>query len=142
MRVKTLHMHRVGIELHELFGALSDPTRVRILRLLLSTKEEVCLCELSDSLAEPEYKLSRHVKVLKSAGLLTSVRDGKWVYHGLVKEPHYLRTIYKAVQDFPDDSKLSVKDMARFTKRLTLRESGRCKTGVTQVELGPKRLSK
>lgn len=134
-------MHRVGIELHELFSALSDPTRVRILRLLLSCKEEVCLCELSDSLSEPEYKLSRHVKVLKSAGLLTSVRDGKWVYHGLVKNPHYLKTIYKAIRNFPDDSKLSVKDMARFTKRLALRVDGRCKTGVEQAVSGAKRLS-
>lgn len=134
-------MHRVGIELHELFGALSDPTRVRILRLLLSSKEEVCLCELSDSLAEPEYKLSRHVKVLKSAGLLTSVRDGKWVYHGLVKDPRYLKTFYKAIQDFPDDSKLSVKDMSRFLKRLGLRDSGRCKTGVTTSSTESKRLT-
>lgn len=134
-------MHRVGIELHELFSAISDPTRVRILRLLLSSKEEVCLCELSDSLAEPEYKLSRHVKVLKSAGLLTSVRDGKWVYHGLVKGPNYLKTVFKAVQDFPDDSKLSAKDLSRFAKRLSLREDGRCKSGVLQSETNVKGLS-
>lgn len=90
-------MYRVGIELHEVFGALSDPTRIRIIRLLLTTKDEVCLCELSDSLDEPEYKLSRHVKVLKSAGLITSIRDGKWVYHGLVKDHPYLKMLYRTV---------------------------------------------
>ncbi len=122
-------MHRVEIELHEVFAALSDPTRIRIVRLLLATKNEVCLCELSDSLAEPEYKLSRHVKVLKSAGIITSVRDGKWVYHGLEKGYRYLKNLYDAVYIFPDDSKLSAKDLIRFTKRLDLREGGRCKIG-------------
>lgn len=128
-------MHIVGIELHEIFGALSDPTRVRIVKLLLTTKEEVCLCELSDSLDEPEYKLSRHVKVLKSAGLLTSVRDGKWVYHGLNKDTRYLRTLFEAVQSFPDNSQESTKDLQRFRKRISLRHGGRCKTGVKKTEI-------
>lgn len=129
-------MHTVGIELHEVFGALSDPTRIRIIKLLLATKDEVCLCELSDSLDEPEYKLSRHVKVLKSAGLLTSVRDGKWVYHGLIKNTRYLRTLFGAVQSFPDNSQESAKDLQRFKKRLSLRQSGRCKTGAKKTEMG------
>lgn len=121
-------MHSVGIELHQVFSALSDPIRIRIIRLMLAAKDEVCLCELSDSLNEPEYKLSRHVKVLKSAGLITSARDGKWVYHGLVKDARYLKTLFSAVNSFPNDSKLSSKDLARFHKRLTLREGGRCKS--------------
>jgi len=127
-------MHPVGIELHQIFSALADPTRIRIIRLLLETMDEACLCELSDSLNEPEYKLSRHVKVLKSSGLITSVRDGKWVYHGLVKDTKYLKAIHKAVQAFPDGSKASAKDLSRFIKRLSIRESGRCKTGIQRAE--------
>ncbi len=125
-------MHKVEIELHEVFSALSDPTRIRIIRLLLMTSDEVCLCELSESLDEPEYKLSRHMKVLKSAGLIASIRDGKWVYHGLVKNHRYLKPLYRAIQEFPDDSKISARDLARFNKRLSLRDRGRCKTG-TQI---------
>jgi ArsR family transcriptional regulator, arsenate/arsenite/antimonite-responsive transcriptional repressor len=127
-------MHSVGIDLHEVFGALADPTRIRIVRLLLETNEEACLCELSDSLEEPEYKLSRHLKVLKSSGLITSVREGKWVYHGLVNEMVYLKAIHKAVKTFPDDSKGSIKDLAKFKKRIGLREDGRCKTGIQRTE--------
>ena len=122
-------MHSVSIELHEIFSALADPTRIRIIRLLLDTMDEACLCELADSLDEPEYKLSRHVKVLRSSGLLTSVREGKWVYHGLVKDTKYLKDLHKAVRGFPDGSKISAKDLVRFRKRLSLREAGRCRTG-------------
>lgn len=121
-------MHNIGIELHEIFRALSDPIRIRIIRLMLSAKSETCLCELSESLDEPEYKLSRHVKVLRSAGIITSVREGKWVYHGIVKDMRYLKNIYLSINNFPDDSKISTRDLTRFKKRLALREGGRCKT--------------
>lgn len=132
-------MHRVGIEIHQVFSALADPTRIRIIRLLLAAQDEVCLCELSNSLNEPEYKLSRHVKVLKSAGLLSSVRDGKWVYHGLVKDAPYLKTLFRAVGRFPDDSKISAKDVARFKKRLEVRVGGRCKTDSAKINVADSR---
>jgi ArsR family transcriptional regulator len=119
-------MHRVNVDLHEIFYALSDQYRVRIIRLLLETRSELCLCELSESLAEPEYKLSRHIKILKSHGLLTSVRDGKWVYHSLVKDQNFLKSIYRAFSQFSgNDLQLKV-DMQRFQKRLKLRLKGRC----------------
>lgn len=119
-------MHRVNVELHELFQALSDSYRIRILRLMQVVKEEICLCELSEALNEPEYKLSRHVKILKSHGLLTSVRDGKWIYHSIVKDQKFLKSIHKALTEFPDGDKQIKEDMARFRKRLKLRERGRC----------------
>lgn len=120
-------MHRVNVSLHELFQALSDPYRIRIVKLLIQAKSELCLCELSEALEEPEYKLSRHIKALKTSGLITSVRDGKWIYHSLVKEQKYLKLIFSAVDEFPDSNKQSKKDFTRFKKRLTLREGGRCR---------------
>lgn len=119
-------MHRINIELHELFSALSDPYRVRIVRLMLEAKDELCLCELSEALDEPEYKLSRHVKNLKNVGLLKSVRDGKWIYHSLVKNHDYLKAILKAVSMFPDSDNLTQTDFARFRKRAIKRSNGRC----------------
>ncbi len=119
-------MHRVNVDLHELFQALADSHRVRIVKLLLLTKDELCLCELSEALDEPEYKLSRHVKILKSAGLLKSVRDGKWIYHSLVANENYLKAIFKGVGLFPDSEKTSETDYARFRKRAMKRKNGRC----------------
>lgn len=77
-------MHSINIKPSEIFQALADPTRIRIVRLLAETREEACLCELVDSILEPQYKLSRHVKVLRQAGLLTAEKEGRWVYHRLV----------------------------------------------------------
>lgn len=120
-------MHRVNIDLHELFQALSDPNRIRIIRLMLDIKGELCLCELSEALDEPEYKLSRHVKILKSHGLLTSVRDGKWIYHSLVKDQKFLKTLFKAVIEFPDGEVQLHEDLVRFRRRIKFREKGRCR---------------
>lgn len=120
-------MHRVNVALHELFQALSDPYRIRIVRLMLDSESELCLCELSEALDEPEYKLSRHIKILKSSGLISSVRDGKWIYHSLVKDEKYLKFIYKAIGVFPDSANQLARDLLRFNKRILTRESGRCR---------------
>lgn len=127
-------MHRVNVALHELFQALSDPYRTRIIRLMLESKTELCLCELSEALEEPEYKLSRHVKILKSSGLIASMRDGKWIYHSLVNDEKYLKLIHKAVAVFPDSEKQLARDLSRFKKRLNMRESGRCRQPNRMIE--------
>ena len=119
-------MHRVNVDLHELFQALSDSYRIRIVRLIQEVNGELCLCELSEALNEPEYKLSRHVKILKSHGLLTSIRDGKWIYHSLVKDQKFLKTILKAISEFPSGDRQLKEDLGRFKKRLKLRDRGRC----------------
>lgn len=120
-------MHIVSINLHEVFQALSDPYRVRVIRLMRKVRGELCLCELSEALDEPEYKLSRHIKILKSHGLLTSVRDGKWIYHSLVADQKFLKSIFKALDEFPDKGHQTLLDLKRFKNRLKLRDKGRCK---------------
>lgn len=119
-------MHRVDVALHELFQALADPFRIRIVKLMLATNDELCLCELSEALGEPEYKLSRHVKVLKSSGLITSLREGKWIYHSLVKDQSYLKALHKALSLFPDSEGTMEDDLKNFRKRMALRQNGRC----------------
>lgn len=127
MMYKFMPMHRINIALHEIFQALADPYRVRIVRLMLNSKTELCLCELSEALEEPEYKLSRHVKLLRSSGVIASVRDGKWIYHSLVENEKFLKLLHKAVFAFPDTDGEAKKDLSRFEKRLAKRESGRCR---------------
>jgi len=90
-------MYVVNLQAEHLFQALADPTRVRIVRLLAVTGEEACLCELVDSLLEPQYKLSRHVKILRQAGLLSVEKEGRWVYHRLVTGAGYLKHLYDMV---------------------------------------------
>ena len=75
-------MHLITVKPEQVFQALADRTRIRIMRLLVDTGEEICLCELVDSLQELQYKLSRHLKTLRQAGLLSAIKDGRWLVSG------------------------------------------------------------
>ena len=123
-------MHSVIIDVPEVFQALSDPTRLRMVRLLAITKEESCLCELVDSLAEPQYKLSRHLKILRQSGLLTAEKEGRWVYHRLVSGRPYLTRLWGTIRLMPDANGEFAADLGRFRKRMRLREDGRCRVGI------------
>ncbi len=128
-------MHSVTITPETLFQALSDTTRLRIIRLLVTTDEEVCLCELVDALLEPQYNLSRHLKVLRQAGLLTSWKEGRWVYHRLTENPDYLQQLYTLVRALPDTDDVYRTDLGNFTRRMALRENGRCRVGILSNDL-------
>ncbi len=128
-------MHTIDVRSHELFQALADPTRIRIVRLLAETGEEACLCELVDSLLEPQYKLSRHVKVLRQAGLLSAEKDGRWIYHRLVRGPGYLDLAYDMLQALPDSEGQFARDLQNFHQRMDLREGGRCRVGILSDDL-------
>lgn len=67
----------------EVFKACADPTRLRVLFLL--TERELCVCELVEVLDMPQGKVSRHLAVLKRAGLVQSRREGTWIYYALRK---------------------------------------------------------
>ena len=124
-------MHIVTIQSETVFQALSDEVRIRILRLMVDSGEEVCLCELVDSLQESQTKLSRHLKVLRQAGLLSAQKDGRWVYHDLVKDVAYFKQLHALVRALPDEFGIYANDLERFQDRLCLRENGRCRTGVS-----------
>jgi ArsR family transcriptional regulator len=66
-----------------LFQALADPTRLRILGLLLTA--EVCVCHIHESLRIPQPKASRHLAYLRRAGLVDTRRQGLWVYYRLAE---------------------------------------------------------
>jgi len=72
-------------ELSQVFKALSEPLRLRILRRLLTNGREAYGEELAEALGIPAYRLSRHLKVLISTGLVTERREGRWVYYSLAK---------------------------------------------------------
>ena len=64
-----------------MFHALSDDTRMQIVQRLRNG--ERCVCELTDALDAAQSRLSFHLKVLKTAGLVTDRRDGRWSYYAL-----------------------------------------------------------
>jgi ArsR family transcriptional regulator len=68
-------------QLEELFKALADATRLRILRLLMAG--ELCVCNIHDALRIPQAKASRHLAYLRRVGLVTTRREGLWIYYSL-----------------------------------------------------------
>ena len=69
------------VELESLFLALSDKTRLRLLALMVDG--EVPVGVLVDNLGESQPKISRHLAYLRNAGLVSTRRDGKWIYYGI-----------------------------------------------------------
>jgi DNA-binding transcriptional ArsR family regulator len=65
-----------------LFKVLAEPTRLR-LAVLLSILGETCVCKLAEALDVPEYKVSRHLGVMRSAGVVEARREGTWMHYKL-----------------------------------------------------------
>ena len=63
-----------------LFKALSDETRLRILKSLTEMRE-LCECSIVPAFGLSQPTISYHLKVLREAGLIESERRGQWVYH-------------------------------------------------------------
>ena len=79
-----------------LFQALSDPTRLRIMGLLLTG--EVCVCDIHESLKLSQPKVSRHLSYLRRAGLVNTRREGLWIHYRLADTADpFLNTISQAV---------------------------------------------
>ncbi|MDD3840839.1 MAG: metalloregulator ArsR/SmtB family transcription factor [Clostridia bacterium] len=68
----------------EIFKALGDENRIRILNLLI--RGELCVCEVETMLEMTQSNASRHLNKLKSAGIITSDKKSQWVYYRINSE--------------------------------------------------------
>ncbi len=109
--------------------ALSDPTRLRIVRLVM--REALCVCELADILEMPQSSVSSHVQVIRKAGLLESEKCEKWTYFRIdAKYLKLLETMDRFFAGTEEDEWSG--DAARAARRLGVREGSCCP--------GPKKL--
>lgn len=67
---------------NELFSLLSDETRLRCL-VLLQKEGELCVCEIGQIIESMQPKISRHLALMRSSGLVSDERRGQWVYYSL-----------------------------------------------------------
>lgn len=68
----------------ETFKALSDETRVKVVRML--TFEKQCACQILKKLSISQPTLSHHMRILTQSGLVFAEKNGKWVYYGINQE--------------------------------------------------------
>jgi arsenate reductase len=105
--------------------AASDETRLRILRILDTADEALCVCELVDILRKPQYAVSRALATLRHAGVIREERRGKLMLYELIDEPFNRRLLECLSSIPPDDDTFSV-DADRLRWRLDLRREGEC----------------
>ena len=70
----------------ELFKALADPARVRIMNALATSDEPVCACEFEPALGLSQPTVSHHLKKLTDAGLIEREQRGRWAYFSLKRD--------------------------------------------------------
>ena len=114
----------------ELFALLGERLRLRMACCLLLAPEGLCVCELVEAVQASQPNVSRHLKLMRSAGLVEERRDGRWVYYALnsIEHPFYkcLRGCVETVCCCADIQE----DLRRLRARLKLRRNGKCVMGL------------
>ncbi|MBI3592457.1 MAG: metalloregulator ArsR/SmtB family transcription factor [Nitrospirae bacterium] len=82
-------------ELRDTFKALSDETRLRILKLL--EHGELCVCDIVAALDMVQPKISFHLGVLKEAGFIKDKKYGRWIHYNLDDSDMFKRSLILSV---------------------------------------------
>jgi ArsR family transcriptional regulator len=72
-------------DMAQIFGALCDPIRLRMLSLIAS-QDEVCSCSLEKPLGKSQPTISHHTRILAEAGLIVGEKRGRWIWWRVVPE--------------------------------------------------------
>lgn len=108
-------------QLTKVFKALSDETKLRILKIL-QERNEICVCEIMQALNISQSRASRNLGILKNAGFITDRRDGLWVFYSINKEKinEYHIAINELVKDWLNDEEIVQEDRKRLKKAIKL----------------------
>jgi len=104
--------------------ALSDPNRVRIVKILQD--RTLCVCEMQALLSLPQPTVSKHLKVLEDAGLVSNSKDGLWVNYSIAdgKDSPYAASLLGQLKHWLSD-KPEIKTLQK--KLLSIHREKLCK---------------
>ena len=88
-----------------LFKALSDETRLRIIKLL--EQGELCVCDITAALDMVQPKVSFHLSALKEAGLIKDRKQGKWIHYSLNEKDLFRRMLILSACERMQDGTVS-----------------------------------
>lgn len=98
------------------FATLADPIRLRCLALIAKAGE-LCVCELVAALDIPQPKISRHLAVMRDAGLLFDRREAQWVLYNVAPQlPPWAETAIEAAIAAVKAEPQHLKDMKRLRR--------------------------
>jgi ArsR family transcriptional regulator, arsenate/arsenite/antimonite-responsive transcriptional repressor len=130
----SLYMHLSRTK--ELFAALGDSLRLRIACCLLFWKSGLCVCELVDSLDVTQPNISRHLKLMKTAGLVSERREGRWIYYRLVEgNEDLIADLHSCLENVFGYEEIQ-RDISKLKSRIRLRDKGKCVIGIRQKDKG------
>lgn len=99
----------------QLFAALADPTRLRLLNLM--NGREVCVCYFVEILKQSQPKVSRHLAYLRRAGIVEARREGKWMHYRIEwpKDAAAVSVLDSALRSLKQEAQMQA-DVSRLTK--------------------------
>jgi ArsR family transcriptional regulator, arsenate/arsenite/antimonite-responsive transcriptional repressor len=109
----------------QLFKAISDGTRLRILMLLLNNGE-LCVCDLMGALKIPQSTVSRHLALLRNAGFVVGERRGAWMYYQVVEDQTLGSAILTSLRDHCSGLEVVVEDQLRCLEFLSTKGRKQC----------------
>lgn len=104
-------------QLIQIFKALSDETRLRIINLL--SLGELCVCDIMAILNISQPKASRHLAYLKHSGLVQSRREGLWMHYSInSKIDRRIQTLIDLLVSYREEHPVLQQDITRLENRL------------------------
>ena len=99
-------MHNVT----QIFKALSDETRLKILSLM--KEGEICVCDIAGTLNMTQPNISFHLNILKAAGLIKDRKTGRWVHYSLNDADMFTRFLLLGIFE-----KLEIKNIEQVKRK-------------------------
>lgn len=113
-------------DLDSLFRGFADPTRIRILNLLVAGR--MCVCDLVEILELPQPTVSRHLAYLRRVGLVSVSRDSSFAYYRLADAAHPVhQTLLQCVEGCFTGIRSLDAERRRAVARVKKREKEPCK---------------
>lgn len=104
-----------SVPLDQVFRALADPTRLRLLNLM--SRQEICVCYFIEVIGAPQPKISRHLAYLRRAGIVAARREGKWMHYRLTvpQDSHSASILKSTIEALRQDREMQ-KDCERLNR--------------------------
>jgi ArsR family transcriptional regulator len=114
-RIHIFMVRKSQFDMQQFFQALGDNTRLRLLNLM--GEQEVCVCYFVEILNAPQPKISRHLAYLRTAGIVSARREGRWMHYRIIMPPHIGATqILRQTLEWLNEDKTMQADRARLVK--------------------------
>lgn len=114
-------------QITKVFKALSDETKLRILKIL-QERNELCVCEIMQALNISQSRASRNLGILKDSGFVTDRRNGLWVHYSINKKKlnEYHQVLNELLKNWLTDKDIIKEDKNRLKNAVKLSIKNKC----------------